>query len=335
MKNPLRVFSLFSGGCDSLCSTLLMKKEGFEVIPIFFETPFFPAIKAKKVAKENKLELLVVDFTDEILAILKKPRYGFGRYTNPCIDCHGAMFAKAFSMRDKYEVDFIVSGEVVGQRPMSQRKDSLAAVAKISGIKDYIVRPLSQKLLADTLPIQEGWVNKDDMLNFYGRSRKKQIELAKTLGVEDIPSSGGGCLLTNPNHSKKVFDLITNNQLNRDSLKLLKIGRHFRISEDVKMILGRSQADNVLLEKILQAKDLIYLKTENFASPVGVFDTTTAELSKAELEVSAGIFLSYCRGVSICAKSLDYGRYTATKGVVSTKAFSVDEVDKYRINPRS
>ena len=335
MKNPLRVFSLFSGGCDSLCSTLLMKKEGFEVIPIFFETPFFPAIKAKKVAEKNNLELLVVDFTDEILAILKKPRYGFGRYTNPCIDCHGAMFAKAFSMRDKYEVDFIVSGEVVGQRPMSQRKDSLAAVAKISGIRDYIVRPLSQKLLADTLPITRRWVDKNKLFDISGRSRRRQISFAKSLGVKEIPSSAGGCLLTNPNYSKKVSDLIGHNQINRQSVELLSLGRHFRISEGAKLILGRNEAENNSLEVALQESSKTIIKAKDFASPFGAFDTTAQSLTEDELKIGAGIYLSYCKASNTEKRLIFYGQIGKETTQIFARALKRQEIGKYRINPRS
>jgi len=158
MKKKYRCFALFSGGLDSMLAVLHMHKLGYEVIPIFFETPFFNSKNAKKVAESIGFELMVHDLTELHLEMLKNPRYGFGKNMNPCIDCHGLMFKEAGRLMKEYNVDFLISGEVMGQRPMSQRKDAMNAVGKLSEVKDLLVRPLSQKLLTDTLPIREEWV---------------------------------------------------------------------------------------------------------------------------------------------------------------------------------
>jgi tRNA U34 2-thiouridine synthase MnmA/TrmU len=157
--NNRKALALFSGGLDSLLSVFWMKKLGYEVIPIFFETPFFSSEKAIRVATANELDLKIIDFSLEHLNMLKSPVYGYGKHYNPCIDCHGLMFRTLKQYLDVYQADFVISGEVLNQRPMSQRYDAMNAVKKLSTIGDLIIRPLCQKRLTDTLPIREGWVN--------------------------------------------------------------------------------------------------------------------------------------------------------------------------------
>lgn len=164
MKKKYRCFALFSGGLDSMLSVLHMKKLGFDVLPIFFKTPFFGSENAQKAAEEIGYHLIIHDITDNHINMLLNPRYGYGKHLNPCIDCHGLMFREAAELMSQYKVDFLISGEVLGQRPMSQRKDALNSVGKLSNVKDKIIRPLSQKLLADTFPIREEWVDKEKML---------------------------------------------------------------------------------------------------------------------------------------------------------------------------
>lgn len=203
MKRKHKAIALFSGGLDSILAVLHMQKLGYEVIPIFFESPFYPASKARHGAKIAGLKLEIIDITPELVEVLKSPRYGFGKHMNPCIDCHGMMFRKAAEMLEKYKADFLISGEVMGQRPMSQRPDSMNAVAKLSGVRELLVRPLCQRFLMDTKPITEGWVDKEELLDFNGRGRHAQFALAKEYGLTGYDNPGGGCLLTEKHVSER------------------------------------------------------------------------------------------------------------------------------------
>lgn len=268
MIQKYKALALFSGGLDSLLCVLWMQKLGIETIPIFFKTPFFTEERAVHTAEANGLNLEIIDISEAHLRMMHNPQYGFGKNFNPCIDCHGLMFQIAGSLLEKYDAKFLVSGEVLSQRPMSQRRDAMNAVAKLSGFRDLLVRPLSQKLLPDTKPIREGWISKDDMLAISGRSRKPQLALAKELGVTQYPSPGGGCLLTDRNFAIRLQDLVTNDQLNLPDITLLRYGRHFRLSDKVKLIIGRDETDN---QNILEHKaDNILMLNEAIPGPLGL-----------------------------------------------------------------
>ena len=290
MKKRYKCFALFSGGLDSMLSALFMQKLGYEVLPIFFETPFFSSEKAIKAAESIGFKLMVHNITDMHLEMLKKPRYGFGKNMNPCIDCHGLMFKEAGRLMKEYDVDFLISGEVLSQRPMSQRKDAMNAVGKLSEVKDLLVRPLSQKLLTDTLPIRESWVKKEDMLDIQGRGRHRQMEMAKEFGIEHYQTPGGGCLLTDIGYSRKLKDLMQYNMLAMKYLDFLKVGRHFRLNEDVKMIVGRNNNDNEILGEM--CTDEIVFQTTDFPGPLGVVQAKR-NLKKEEIDLVASLILRY------------------------------------------
>jgi len=245
-----------------------MQKMGVEVIPIFFRTPFFTEERAVLTAEANGLKIEVIDISEEHLQMLKNPRYGFGKHFNPCIDCHGLMFKLAGQLLSKYQADFLISGEVLSQRPMSQRRDAMNAVSNLSGYKDLLIRPLSQKLLDDTKPIREGWINKDDLLSISGRSRKPQLALAKELGITEFPSPAGGCRLTDKNFTVRLRDLVEHNQLSLKEINLLKYGRHFRLNEQTKLIIGRDEADNDNIMKV--QPDYLLLLNEEIPGPLGL-----------------------------------------------------------------
>ena len=282
--------ALFSGGLDSILSVLHMKAKGYFVKPIYFETPFFPANTAKEAAEKNQIELTVIDITDVHIEMLKNPRYGYGKNMNPCIDCHGLMFQKAAELMQELECDYLISGEVIGQRPMSQRRDAMNSVAKLSTAKDLLVRPLCQKLLPDSKPIREGWVKKEDMLDIQGRGRYRQIELAKEYKVESYSNPGGGCILTDEGFSKRLKDLFQHHSVNRKEIEWLKIGRHFRINEDVKIIIGRNHAENQAMQELITNEITMYC--DAVPGPTGVI-LSKINLSIQIMEKAASIFLRY------------------------------------------
>ncbi len=320
-----KAISLFSGGLDSILAVVYMEKLGYEVIPVFFETAFFGPQKAIISAKANNINLKIHNITKEHMEMLLHPKYGYGKYMNPCIDCHGLMFKKAGELLDYYHAHFIISGEVLGQRPMSQRKDSLNSVAKLSGIKDLIIRPLSQKLLPDTLPIREGWVNKEDMLDIQGRNRKRQLEMAKQFGLKQIENPAGGCLLTDKSFSNKLKDLINHNQYSEQFIPFLKVGRHFRINENLKLILGRNSYENEILSNL--AKDEIVIKAKDIKGPLGVLNYNKKP-DENEIKTASSILLRYITKAQNTEKIL-YGKNFELSNEITATKFDDATVKKY------
>lgn len=254
----VKSISLFSGGLDSILASKMMLEQGIGVEAVTFKTPFFGTQKAEMTSKAIGLPLTVIDITDPFLSMLKAPRYGYGKNMNPCIDCHTLMLKTAGARMESTGADFIFTGEVLGQRPMSQTKQSLKMVAKNSGYSDVILRPLSAQLLPETKPEREGKVDRSRLLVIQGRGRKIQMEMARNYGIVDYPPPAGGCLLTDPNYSRRLRDLF-NHQPNfrlRD-IELLKFGRHFRIKNIGKVIVGRNQSDNQAIQSFFEENDAL------------------------------------------------------------------------------
>jgi tRNA-uridine 2-sulfurtransferase len=318
--------ALFSGGLDSLLAVLWMQKLGVKVIPIFFRTPFFTEERAVHTALTNGLDIQVIDISEKHLVMLKNPRYGFGKNFNPCIDCHGLMFRLAGDMLPFYKADFLISGEVLSQRPMSQRKDAMNAVGKLSGNKDLLIRPLCQRLLEDTKPIREGWIDKSHLLAFSGRSRKPQIQLAKELGVVEYPSPAGGCRLTDRNYTIRLRDLVEYNQLNLPAINLLKYGRHFRLDDNTKLIIGRDENDN---KNILDyASDNLLLLNEAIPGPLALLCAT--EITEVNLLLACSV-LAFYNSKSPDIVNISYGRrFPLTESIHMQKA-TLEVVSKYII----
>ena len=267
----VRALGLCSGGLDSMLSALVLRDQGIHVEWITFETPFFAADKARRAAEQTGIRLHVQDLTDDYLVMIKAPAAGFGKNMNPCMDCHALMFRKAGEVMQAQGFDFLFSGEVVGQRPMSQTANSLRYVAKHSGFGDRILRPLSARRLPETLMEQQGLVERERLLDLSGRSRKPQMALARKYGITDYPTPAGGCLLTDPGYSRRLKDLFdSGSALTSAALHLLKFGRHMRLNPSYKIIVGRTQQEN---EQILNhcdpAHDAI-IKTNGYPGPTVV-----------------------------------------------------------------
>ncbi|MEA3475022.1 MAG: DUF814 domain-containing protein [Candidatus Cloacimonadota bacterium] len=290
-KKSYTTLSLFSGGLDSILAAKIVQQQGIKVIPICFESPFFDCKKAEKSAEMLGLKLQIRELEEEYLNIIKSPKYSYGKNLNPCIDCHAYMFNKLGDMLKEYNADFMISGEVLGQRPKSQSIAGLNSVDKLCEYKDLIIRPLSQKLLQDTKPIREGWINKEELYDIQGKSRKIQIELAKEFKITNYPSPAGGCLLTDEGYCKRLQDLISYDMFSLKYIKFLNVGRHFRISENTKLILGRKKSDNEKLNNLI-TDDLLTLKAERFPGPLGVINCKQ-ELNIDEIKLSAQILLRY------------------------------------------
>jgi len=295
----MKAIALISGGLDSILAAKLLKQEGIDIIPLYFKIPFFysrqngPAEQnlIPQILKHLGAELKIIDAGDEFLRILEDPVHGYGSNMNPCIDCKIMMLCKAKELMEEFKAKFIVTGEVLGQRPMSQHKPALNLIERRAGLQGLILRPLSARRLAETLPEKEGWVSRDKLLDFSGRTRKPQIELAKRLNIEDYPNPAGGCLLTDPAFSKRVKDLINHRELNSDNVELLKVGRHFRIQEQTKLVVGRNENENKQLVNLAKDNDYLFEPTEEIAGPTalgrGIFDS-------ALIGLSCNIVCRYC-----------------------------------------
>ncbi len=267
-------------------------------------------------ADKFRFKIKLIDLSDRFIEIVKNPKFGYGKNMNPCLDCRILMLKEAKAFMNMIEADFIITGEVLGQRPMSQRRDVINLIDREAGVIDYVLRPLSAKLLKVTIPEAEGIVDREMLHGFSGRSRKSQIGLAKDFGLTDYPAPAGGCLLTEPNYAHRLKDLLVHNSAPdiRD-INLLRIGRHFRFSPFCKIIVGRDKAENEAIS-FLSVNDDCLLKVEGYGSPTTL---VTGWITDEAISVAA----------SICA------RYSDAKNLseVVVTAIKEDSIFRLRVSP--
>jgi tRNA U34 2-thiouridine synthase MnmA/TrmU len=289
-KATIRALGLCSGGLDSILAALLLRRQGIQVFWISFETPFFSADKARRAAEQYDIPIEVADITKTYLEMMKAPACGFGKHMNPCMDCHALMVRLAGKRMRRQGFDFLFSGEVMGQRPMSQTRSSLRYVEKNSGFDGFILRPLSAQKLPETLPEKKGLVDRQQLLGLSGRSRKPQMALARAWGIVDYPAPAGGCLLTDKGYSKRLRDLFEHQAAyTKGDLQLLKFGRHLRLNPQCKIVVGRTKADNSAIHRhINHGRDTVF-KVLSHPGPLTVMpagsNTETVLLAAA---ISAG-----------------------------------------------
>ncbi len=288
-----KALGLMSGGLDSTLAAMVLMRQGIEVTGISFVTPFFGADKARKAAEAIGHPLIVADISAIHLEMLKQPKYGYGRNMNPCIDCHALMFRLAGEKMQEGGFDFLFSGEVLGQRPMSQNANALKAVAGHSGFPDRILRPLSALLLQPTPMEETGMVDREQLLDIQGRSRKRQQALATEWGLKELPATAGGCLLTESGFSNQLRDLLTHHpDAGVAEVELLKVGRQFRLTTTAKLVVGRNKEDNKALEGFLSESRRL-LRCRDFSGPLGVL---CGDAEQTTLERAAAIVASYGKG---------------------------------------
>ena len=276
-----------------------MRKQQIEVEWISFETPFFSAGNALRAAEQTGIPLAVENISDEYMTMLRNPNCGYGQHMNPCLDCHALMFRVAARIMKIRKFDFLFSGEVVGQRPMSQTKPSLRYVEKNSDCDGYILRPLSAKLLPETIPEMKGLVDREKLLDISGRGRKRQIQLAKAFGITDYPAPAGGCLLTDKGFSNRLKDLFEHQETSTENeLRLLRYGRHFRLNDLAKLIVGRTQADNENLLRYHNPETDTVLKVDRFPGPVAILPHGSC---KEVLTLAASICAGYSKAPALTA----------------------------------
>jgi tRNA U34 2-thiouridine synthase MnmA/TrmU len=290
MNKPKRGLGLLSGGLDSMLAATVLKAQGVDVTAIFFITPFFGPSRAKASAAHLQLPLILEDITDKFYPLIYAPPRGFGRGHNPCIDCHLLMLREAAARMEPEGFDFLFTGEVLGQRPMSQNRGSLNLIARESGVPELLLRPLSARLLTPTKPELLGWVDREKLLDLSGRGRKRQMALAAQYGITDYPAPAGGCLLTDPNYAARLKETLRHQpEVSRRDLELLKWGRHFRLPGGMKAVVGRTQRDNEAMEKLIEPGDRV-LKVAGHPGPlVLVLGNPVA----GDLELAAGLAAAY------------------------------------------
>jgi len=285
----MKALCVFSGGLDSMLAAELVRAQGIDVLALFFETPFFTSKRAEESARSMNLPLKVVDLTAPHLEVVKHPKHGYGGHMNPCIDCHALMFRAAGELLQTEEATFLISGEVLGQRPLSQNRHALSQIASESGMAPLLLRPLSARLLPLTVPEEKRWVRRELLMDFQGRSRKPQIQLAGKLGVDRYPSPAGGCLLTDEAFSRRLRDLFAyRKNASPREIELLKLGRHFRIGS-AKVVVGRNKGENEAILALSEEEDFIL----EAASSPGPTVLVSGEITEACVELAASITLAY------------------------------------------
>ncbi len=258
---------LLSGGLDSILAAELLRRQGADVQALSFKSYFFNGEAAKKAARDMDIPLRVADFSEEHLELVKNPPHGFGKAANPCIDCHALMLKKAKEIMEKEGFDFVATGEVLGERPMSQNKQSLEIVQRESSLGGYLLRPLSAKLLPPTIPEEKGLVDREKLLDISGRSRKKQMELAEMWGIKDYPSPAGGCLLTDPGFGRRLRELLQiYPEFDGNDVQLLRVGRHFW-EYSAKIIVGREEKENNDIRGLARKGDVL-IEMKDYPGPL-------------------------------------------------------------------
>jgi tRNA U34 2-thiouridine synthase MnmA/TrmU len=263
----MKAIALLSGGLDSTLAAKIILEQGIELEALNFLTVFCncthrgeTCLASKKAVEGLGIPLRVLNVSEEYLAVVKHPNHGYGRNMNPCIDCRIFMLKKAKEYMETSGASFMITGEVLGQRPMSQRREAMRLIEKEAGLEGFIVRPLSAKFLPATIPEERGWVDRERLLNISGRSRKPQIKMAEQFGIRDYPCPAGGCLLTDPGFARRMRDLMVHRpDFSLNDVHLLKIGRHFRLSPSIKLVVGRNEDDNQKIQAFSQDGDLLMM----------------------------------------------------------------------------
>lgn len=297
----VKAIALFSGGLDSTIAILQMMKYGVEIEAITFLTHFgcdatdssFCGSDPYPAAQKFGFKVKLAHLGQRFVEIVRNPRFGHGKNMNPCIDCRLVMLDEARQYLEMAGGDFIITGEVLGQRPMSQRRFTLDLIARECHLEGKLVRPLSGRLLPPTLPEKEGLIRREWLLDIQGRSRKRQIELAQEFGLTEYPNPASGCLLTDKNYSNRLRDLLKYQpDVDFADLNLLRVGRHFRLSPETKLVVGREESENLRIESLYQADDYL-LEAIDFKSPMGLL---RGEINDELINVAASIVARYCDG---------------------------------------
>ncbi len=324
-----KALTLLSGGLDSILATRLLQEQGIDITAVNFTSPFCIREKegygAADAAEQLNVPLKVITMGEDYLKLLRNPKHGYGRNMNPCIDCRIFMFRKAKEYAEEIGASFICTGEVLDERPMSQHLNALSLIEQEAGLEGRVLRPLSARLLPKTEAEKKGWVDRDRLLDVQGRSRKRQISLAKELGVNDYPCPSGGCLLTYKEFAAKLRDLFQHKKrVGTRDVALLKVGRHFRLGKN-KIVVGRNETENEQLLQMRSENDYLF-EVPDCGSPTALLQ---GPKTKKAVEKAAALTLRYADkkdGEAI----VKFGRKRMDKSI-AVSPLDASEVEELRV----
>jgi len=316
----MKVIVLYSGGLDSTLTLKIVEEWDAEVFPLYIYHKFLSMKSYPEISN-----LKVIDVTKEFISIVRSPQHGYGKNLNPCIDCRILMLKKAKEYMEEIKADFIATGEVLDQRPMSQHYEQLMLIEKCAGCEGIVVRPLSGGLLPATIPEQKGLVDRNFLLKIKGRSRKLSLAMAEKMHIESFVSPSGGCLLTDPGFCRRLADLLRfQEKIDLRDIELLKIGRHFRLGPETKLIVGRNETENEAIEKILKPADF-FLYVPDTGSPNAMLTG-----SKKYLKLASSITARYSDKKEEKAIEVYY-RQQGKISKLKVKPLSNEEIAGWRI----
>lgn len=328
-----KALALLSGGLDSTLAIRVIQQQGIEVIALNFVTVFCRCtshgsckLEAVKVSEKFGIPLKVINTTERFLELVKKPKFGYGKNMNPCIDCRINIFRIAGEYMREIGADFIITGEVLGQRPMSQRKEAMKIIDKEANLTGLVLRPLCAKHMEPTIPEKLGIVDRKRLLQIRGRSRKNQIQLADVFQIKDYPCSAGGCLLTDPEFAHRMRDLVNTCDANVNDVNLLKVGRHFRLDPQTKVIVGRNEEDNTRLDSLSKEGDILL----TLVDMPGPLTLVRGEITEEKIQTAAQITARYGKSqvlpsVKVSVKQVGNN---AAERIIEITPMSQEEADK-------
>ncbi|MBD3426967.1 MAG: DUF814 domain-containing protein [Candidatus Omnitrophica bacterium] len=331
MRN--KAIALISGGLDSLLAARIVKDQGIGVLGVVFIMQFASRdlegfkTRVEEAAGEAGIPVRFVDISGDFLKVLRRPEHGYGANINPCIDCKILMLRKAKKIMQEEGARFVLTGEVLGERPMSQRKAALDIIEKRSGLKGRLLRPLSARLMKETEPEKEGIVEREKLLDIRGRSREAQLALAGDYRITKFFSPSGGCLLTDPVFSRKIEDLVRTGTFRKDEISLLKYGRHFRLDGQTKVIVGRNEKENDKLLELKKRSDMVF----RLKDKAGPYALLRGETSRANIEKAASLVLGHSRYKKKSGMQVEYWSGGVDIRTIPARTINRDKIDKIRI----
>ncbi|NFG25039.1 DUF814 domain-containing protein [Clostridium botulinum] len=328
----VKALAMISGGLDSILAAKLIKEQGIEVIGICFKSYFFNEENAKRMTEQIGIKLEVIDFSEEHFDLVRNPKHGWGKNMNPCIDCHSMMMNYSGKLLEKFNADFIITGEVLNQRPMSQNRQALNIVKKESGYSDKILRPLCAQNLDPTQMEIDGLVDREKLLKISGRSRAIQMELAENWGIKDYPSPAGGCKLTEPNYSIRLRELVNRkSDVTQREIDLLKYGRHFITPNNVKIIVSRTADEGEAFKKLLIKEDLVFLTSKFNGAMVIIPDGNNP--TEEDLTLACRFAVRYSKGKDEESVEVKYGNVsTEFNKFKNVNSVTQEELEEYNLN---
>lgn len=334
-----KALALLSGGLDSTLAIRVIQEQGIEVIALNFVTVFCRCtshgsckLEAVKVSEKFGIPIKVINTTERFLELVKKPKYGYGKNMNPCIDCRINIFRIAGEYMREIGADFIITGEVLGQRPMSQRKEAMRIIDREANLIGLVLRPLCAKHMEPTIPERSGLVDREKLLNIRGRSRKDQIQLADVFQIKDYPCSAGGCLLTDPEFAHRMRDLVNTCDANVNDVNLLKVGRHFRFDSETKVVVGRNEDDNAKIDTLSREGDVLL----NLVDMPGPLTLMRGEITDEKIQTAARLTARYGKSnfLSVVKVSVREIEGNASSTIIEVVPMSQEEAERLLLKKR-